>query len=179
MSAPKTSVQRSRKVRHGGDLVYICIRTEPHPETRVDHGANITEVIGVAPTQDLADELNQITHSARLHATALDEGFSSIGAFRQSPDFYDPDSNADYVVHPFQMYQGSAAVPLEVGTRTGRMECSTPNLNTVSSLSTEHAWNNEGTWKCVCDTSSHARGQRFDSPQCSYCIQVGSGTMVS
>lgn len=86
--------------------LYVCVRTEPQPETRVDHGAEITEVIGVAPSENLAIELNEMTHSARLHAAAMDEGFFSIGAFRQNSNFYDPDENATYSVHPFKLYEG-------------------------------------------------------------------------
>lgn len=39
-------------------------------------------------------------------------------------------------------------------------------------IPTKSHWDNKGTWKCVCTTPTHKKGQRFDSPQCSYCIEV-------
>jgi len=37
---------------------------------------------------------------------------------------------------------------------------------------TREFWHPQGEWKCVCNTPTHKRGQRFTQPQCQYCERV-------
>jgi hypothetical protein len=39
-------------------------------------------------------------------------------------------------------------------------------------IETREHWRDDGPWKCVRNTPTHKRGQRFDEPQCSYCEPV-------
>jgi hypothetical protein len=42
----------------------------------------------------------------------------------------------------------------------------------LAAAPTQSHWHPRGAWKCVCTTPTHKRGQRFTSPQCTYCVRV-------
>lgn len=37
---------------------------------------------------------------------------------------------------------------------------------------TKEFWDPNGSWKCICVTPTHKRGQRFSVPQCTYCLML-------
>jgi hypothetical protein len=76
--------------------VYLCIRTEPVPESRIDLGCEITDIVGAYATEEAAQQAALDDAMKRSMECMRGDGYASLQDYAMSDDFYDPNADATY-----------------------------------------------------------------------------------
>lgn len=85
--------------------VYVLTRAQPVPETRVDHGAFNTEIIGVAATKQRAQIMQADVIQERRDEAARAEGFQNWATWIETNDYkedgWDPEGDSEYTIRGY------------------------------------------------------------------------------